>query len=94
MWERYCYAKGWCRLKLQINKEPMYNHYIGVLRHTGRAQKTHKRSWKNYTLHTYHWPSKPGFEVLEWEGLSGGCRARLAIERCSQLAVVAIQTAD
>ena len=21
MWDRYCYAKGWCRLKLQINKE-------------------------------------------------------------------------
>ena len=41
MWERYCYARGWCTLKLQINKEPIYYHYIGVPRHMGRSQKTH-----------------------------------------------------
>ena len=36
-------------------------------------------------------PPKPGFGVWVWEGLSGGCRARLNLERCSQLAAFVIR---
>ena len=36
-------------------------------------------------------PPKPGFGVWVWEGLSGGCRAGLTLERCSQLAAFPIQ---
>ena len=57
MWERLCYARGWCRLKVQTKKEPIYHHYIGVLRHIDRPQKTHTRGTKK--LHTtYASPSE------------------------------------
>ena len=36
-------------------------------------------------------PPKPGFGVWVWEGLSGGSRAGLTLERCSQLAAFAIR---
>ena len=36
-------------------------------------------------------PSETWFRVLVWEGLSGGCRAGLTLERCSQLAAFAIR---
>ena len=36
-------------------------------------------------------PPKPGFRVELWEGLLGGCRVGLNLERCRQLAAFVIQ---
>ena len=52
--------------------------------------KRHTQEQENYTLHTRISRRNLCFGVWVWEGLSGGCRAGLTIERCSQLAFVAI----
>ena len=71
MWERYSYASDWCRLKSQINKEPEYYQYIGVLRHVGRPQKTQEEPKKLQT--TYASSS----ETIFWGISEGGSFRRM-----------------